>query len=313
MFSFRFFAHVTKTTRFRAFPLRKRAENHAFSRVFRDPLAAPLVFRFSKSLSIPFLCFFRNLAKTTHFHTFFEIWPQTLCVFLGSQISFLAYPEPTCGSKWLLGAFAGRPRLKNSSKTTRFRSFFVFQFHPKHNAFFFVFFENVAKTVCFHTFFRPRGVRFRACFFVVFACSLFKNGIRNYFWHISSHAWPKKIDFVASETIRRHFPSLIEPCMVRMYSFRGFWNSFWTFPMADPEAHFWHLLVPGSRMLIELPKAYFRHFSALSLPWKCTLLDSRNSFWEFLGSWSEILDSIRTHVFRASALGCGSVVCQIRF
>ena len=60
--------------------------------------------------------------------------------------------------------------------------------------------------------------------------------------------------------------------------------------MADPEAHFWHFLVPGSRMLIELLKAYFRHFSALSLPRKYPLLNSQNSFWEFLGSWSEMLD-----------------------
>ena len=137
------------------------------------------------------------------------------------------------------------------------------------------------------------------------------------FGHFSSHAWPQKIDFLASETIRRHFPSLIEPCMVQKYSFRGFWNSFWTFPMADPEAHLWHFLVPRSRMLIELLKTYFRHFSALSLPRKCPLLDSRNSFWEFLGSWSEIMSNIklqiRTCVFRVSAPGCGSVVCQTRF
>ena len=110
------------------------------------------------------------------------------------------------------------------------------------------------------------------------------------FEHFSSHAWPKNIDFVASETIRKHFPSLIEPCMVRKYSFRCFWNSFWTFPMADPEAQFWHFLVLGSGMLIELLTAYFRHFSALSLPRKYPLFNSRNSFWEFLGSWSEILD-----------------------
>ena len=42
------------------------------------------------------------------------------------------------------------------------------------------------------------------------------------FGHFSSHAWPPKNDFLASETIRRHFPSLIELCMVRKYLFRGF-------------------------------------------------------------------------------------------
>ena len=113
--------------------------------------------------------------------------------------------------------------------------------------------------------------------FSLFSLARFsKTASETNFEHFSSHAWPKKIDFVASETIRRHFPSLIEPCMVRMYSFRGFWNSFWTFPMADPEAHFWHFLVSGSRMLIEWPKAYFRHFPALSLPRKYPLLDSQN-------------------------------------
>ena len=60
--------------------------------------------------------------------------------------------------------------------------------------------------------------------------------------------------------------------------------------MADPEAHLWHFLGSGSRTLIELLKAYFRHFPALSLPRKYLLLDSQNSFWGFLGSWSEIID-----------------------
>ena len=36
----------------------------------------------------------------------------------------------------------------------------------------------------------------------------------------------QKFDLVASETIRSHFPSLIQPYMVRKYSFRGFRNSF---------------------------------------------------------------------------------------
>ena len=34
----------------------------------------------------------------------------------------------------------------------------------------------------------------------------------------------QKFDFVASETIRSHFPSLIQPYMVWKYSFRGFRN-----------------------------------------------------------------------------------------
>ena len=68
------------------------------------------------------------------------------------------------------------------------------------------------------------------------------------FGHFPSHASPKKIDFVASEAIRKHVPSLIESCMVRKYSFRGFRNSFWTFPLADPEVHVRHCLGPGSKM-----------------------------------------------------------------
>ena len=85
-FSYRFFEKNAKTTRFHAFLRpRVRASGLAFSsfsrarssktcrkpRVFRVSVLADATLCFSRSFSLPFLCFFQNVAKTTRFHAFF--------------------------------------------------------------------------------------------------------------------------------------------------------------------------------------------------------------------------------------------------
>ena len=56
----------------------------------------------------------------------------------------------------------------------------------------------------------------------------------------------------------------------------------WTFPIADPEAHFGHFPGRGSKMMafwcVLVLNVYRRHFSALNLARKCTLWDSWSSF-----------------------------------
>ena len=52
----------------------------------------------------------------------------------------------------------------------------------------------------------------------------------------------------------------------------GFPNSFLTFPMADPDAHFRNVLGPWLKNAgSEILNIYFQHFSALSLAQKCVV------------------------------------------
>ena len=93
----------------------------------------------------------------------------------------------------------------------------------------------------------------------------------------TSLAWSKKI----VGAIPRHFKSLIQPYMARKCSFRGFRIQFWTFPMADPEAHIRHFLGPLAQTCGFWNSQYFsfEHFLVFSLARKCLLWGgSRNSF-----------------------------------
>ena len=82
----------------------------------------------------------------------------------------------------------------------------------------------------------------------------------------------------ASEAMHRHFPrpAWFEILILRLPKL------IWTFPMADPEAHFGHFPGPGSKMMafwcVLVLNVYLRHFSALSLARKRTLWDSWSSF-----------------------------------
>ena len=113
---------------------------------------------------------------------------------------------------------------------------------------------------------------------------------------------------------RSHFPSLIQPYMVRKCSFRGFQNSFGRFPCRSRGSYL-AFPGPGSKMLnLKFSIFILWHFLAFSLARKCPLWDPQNSFWEFLGSlirnieyWSQM------YVFRVFPPGCGFLACQTRF
>ena len=138
----------------------------------------------------------------------------------------------------------------------------------------------------------------------------------------------------ASEAMLRHFP---RPAWFEIFVLR-LPKLIWTFPMADPEAHFGHFPRPGSKVIalwcVLVLNVYLRHFLgpgskmlilkfsifilwhflAFSLARKCPLWDPQNSFWEFLGSlirnieyWSQM------YVFRVFPPGCGFLACQTRF
>ena len=119
----------------------KCCENHAFSRVFRDS-AANLVCVFN----LPNLIFGESRANVR------------------IRMPFGRFR----------GAFVPHKLIENSA----FSRVFCVSVPSKAQRVLPCFFRKCCEN---HAFFRPRGVRFRACFFVVFACSLFKNGIRNYF------------------------------------------------------------------------------------------------------------------------------------
>ena len=175
------------------------------------------------------------------------MWTRTLWVFLGSQASFLAFPEPTCGSKRLSGAFGGRPCFKTHRKPRAFARFFAFLCYPTCIVLFLFFFQKCYENHAFSRIFGAAGGGGFVSAFPLFGVARSpKTASETIIWAISS----LKNDFGASEAVCRHFPSPIEPCMVRKYSFRGSRNSFWTFPMADPEAHLRHFLGLGSKMLI---------------------------------------------------------------
>ena len=160
------------------------------------------------------------------------MWTRTLWVFLGSQASFLAFPAPTCGSKRLSGACGGPPCLKIHREPIC-----VSVLSNVHCALPF-FFENVAKTTRFRVFLEPRGCGSVPAFPSFWVARFSKTASETNFGHFHSHAWPKNFDFVASEAIRSHFPSLIQPYMVRRYSFRGFRNSFGHFQWPIPRLIF---------------------------------------------------------------------------
>ena len=168
------------------------------------------------------------------------MWTRTLWVFLGSQASlnFLAFPEPTCGSKRLSGAFGGRPCFKTHRKPRVFGRFLRFCVIQRALRFFSVFFENVSNTTRFHVFLESRGYGSVPAFPSFWVARSSKTASETNFGHFPSHAWPKKFDFVASEAIRSHFPSLIQPYMVRKCSFRGFRNSFGHFQWPIPRLIF---------------------------------------------------------------------------
>ena len=96
------------------------------------------------------------------------------------------------------------------------------------------FFSNVKKTPRFRVFLEPRGYGSVPAFPSFWVARSSKTASETNFGHFPSHAWPEKIDFVAAEAIRSHFPSLIQPYMVRKYSFRGFLNSFGLFQGSIP-------------------------------------------------------------------------------
>ena len=139
--------------RFLVLALRKLAENHAFLCVFRVSLTAPRIFCFSHSLLFGFLRIFRNVAKTTRFHAFFEIWPQVLFSLRASGNSFSAFLSS--GAAWP-GSFWGFRSSKHAQNHAFSHVFIVFG--SSQNLFVLVWcFKNVAKNPRFHAFFRPRG------------------------------------------------------------------------------------------------------------------------------------------------------------
>ena len=137
------------------------------------------------------------------------------------------------------GSFRGASVFQNSSKTSRFRAFFAFLCYPTCIALF-PFFSNMVWKPRVFAYFWSRGGNYGSvpAFPSFWVARSSKTASETNFGHFPSHAWPKKFDFVASEAIRSHFPSLIQPYMVRKYSFRGFWNSFGHFQWPIPRLIF---------------------------------------------------------------------------
>ena len=153
------------------------------------------------------------------------------------------------------------------------------------------FFKHVAKTTRFRIFLEPRGYGSVFAFPSFSVARSSKTASETNFGHILSHAWPKNFDFVASEAIRSHFQSPIQPYMVRKYSFRGFRNSFGHFQWPIPRLIFgicWALaqkcLCWSSQHLffdISWPSAWFE-YACFEIP--------ETHFGNFSGPWSEILN-----------------------
>ena len=155
--------------------LRKRAENNAFYCVFGVSVITPSFLCFSYMLLLAFLRFLRNVAKTICFHTFFAIWPETLCSIRGTlEANFRRFPS--------LGA---------------------------------------ASTASFLTF---------RCYSSILP---------------ARHSSKMSLLGHASEAMLRHFP---RPAWFEIFVLR-LPKLIWTFPMADPEAHFGHFPRPGSKVI----------------------------------------------------------------
>ena len=131
-FLVRFFEKVAKTIRFTAFfGPRGRGSASVFSSFLHARLvkkcSKPRAFaRYSRFLGLAtdfwFCCvrfnsllfdFCKTLQNPRVFARFFARGREPCGCFRAPKPQFLVFPEPTCGSKRLSGAFGGRPRLKN--------------------------------------------------------------------------------------------------------------------------------------------------------------------------------------------------------
>ena len=164
----------------------KRCENHAFSRVFRDS-AANLV----RAYKLPNLIF--GVSRTN----------------VRVQMTF--------------GSFRGVSTPQKLIENNAFSRVFCVSVPSKAQRVLFCCFRKCCENRVFSHIFQTAGGYGSVPAFLFFSFARFsKTASETNFGHFSGHAWPQNIDFIASETIRGHFPSLIEPCMVRKYSFRGF-------------------------------------------------------------------------------------------
>ena len=177
------------------------------------------------------------------------------------------------------------------------------------------FIENVVKTTRFRIFLEPRGYGSVPAFPSFSVARSSKTASETNFGHILSHAWPKNFDFVASEAIRSHFPSLIQPYMVRKYSFRGFRNSFGHFQWPIPRLIFGISWALAQKCWFWSSQDLFFGISWPSAwPENAHFEIPETHFGNFLGPWSEILNiEVKCIFFCVFPLGCGFLVCQTRF
>ena len=133
---------------------------------------------------------------------------------------------------------AGGVRVSKLIENHAFMRVFCVSVPSTERCVFSCFFEHVPKPIRFRVFLEPRGYGSVPAFPSFSVARSSKTASETNFGHILSHAWPKNFDFVASEAIRSHFPSPIQPYMVRKYSFRGFRNSFGHFQWPIPRLIF---------------------------------------------------------------------------
>ena len=179
---------------------------------FLRPRHGPLVFRIRCSSLLFAFC--KTLQKPRVFSRFLNLDSNPARAFWHPNLIFGRFPSQRAGPNGF-GSFCRASAPQKLIENTAFSRVFLRFCSIQHALCSSFLIKHVVKTTRFRIFLEPQGYGSVPALPSFSVARSSKTASETNFGHFPSHAWPKKFDFVASEAIRSHFPSLIQPFMVR--------------------------------------------------------------------------------------------------